>query len=198
MWEAALSRISLLSLPSVETATSGQCSDVVALPKVQTAATEARRYADAVKSVQREEQERDKRRSNIKIRGLVKDQDMNEIDNVQHLVDELMPTDNVTVTEAKRLSRTGKVDVVVAKLTSEHERNELLRKSAALKNSYPGVYLSPDWTREQELTQYQLRVEKRRLNDEAKENNPDFKDWYVIRKGKPIQLSKIQRQGDNV
>jgi hypothetical protein len=155
----------------------------------------ARHYADAVKSVHQEEKIREERKKNIKITGLPKNTTTSEVENVQQLVNEVLKDDLGHVTDAKRISRPDKGDIVVVSLSSEDFRNSLLRKSHILKSSqrFSAVYLSPNWTREQELQQYKLRLEKRRLNDEAQTDDPTFSDWFVIRKGKPINLSKLTR-----
>ena len=75
----------------------------------------------------------------------------------------------------------------------------MLAKARSLKESenYKDTHLSPDWTREQQLEQYELRKEKKRLNNEQLAQDPDFSDWYVVRGTKLIQLSHIRRRTDS-
>jgi hypothetical protein len=158
--------------------------------------TDARQYVEAVKSVQKEEMNRDVRKCNIKITGLptIK-KDSSEIANLNEMLAEPFPNHKFSLTQAKRISRQNKPDIVIATFKTVEHRNELLNKSHILKksNNFTNIYFSPDWTPEQELEQYHLRTEIKLLNNEALISNPNFKDWFVIRNGRTTQLSKTKR-----
>lgn len=158
--------------------------------------SEARRYTDAIKSVQSEEKNREIRKINIKIRGIPSCPTTSEKENVQRMVAEISPDTAINVVKAVRHVRPHKEDIVIASFSNQVHRNAILAKARSLKDSqhFSNTHLSPDWTREQELEQYELRMKKKRLNDQESERDPSFCDWYVIRNSKLVKLSQIRRQ----
>ena len=183
------------SLEDIKTKTNPQTDS----PKNLTVITGARQYADAVKAVQKEEKNRDERKFNLKITGLTNQSDQSDqsdLSIIKELLHELSPDRKISSIKAKRFPRPSKPDIVVINFSNVEDRNEILKRAHNLRKSkqFPTIYLSEDLTREQENDLYNLRMEKKRLNEEAKASDHDFKDWFVIRKGKTVQLSKIQRK----
>ena len=156
----------------------------------------ARQYVDAVKSVQKEEKFRDDRKCNLKITGLSKiNSETTELSNLNNFLTELSPNRKLSITHAKRITRLNKPDFVIATFSNFEDRNEILNRSHILRKStqFSNIYLSPDWTPEQDTEQYHLREEKKRQNNLALIDDPNFADWFVVRNGKLTQLSKIKR-----
>jgi hypothetical protein len=160
--------------------------------------SEARLYTAAVQSVQSEEKDREKKKKNIKIQGLSTQPNVTAKENVQTMVNSIISDRKITVIEVKRHIRPNKDDIVIASFTTNVDRNAVLAKARSLKESekYKDTHLSPDWTREEQLEQYELRKEKKRLNNESVAQDPDFLDWYVVRGTRLIQLSHIRRRTD--
>ena len=135
------------------------------------------------REIRHEQLQQDSKRMNVIIKGSVPSNGSNDLDLVKQIAEEIDVTLNKTDFEPKRIGSinesTGR-QLLLVKFQSDIKRKEFLRKSKNLRssNDFSQIYVDPDLTKSEREAKFQVRQERRTLQNKYPGKT------FVIRSGR--------------